>query len=144
MDNRAKTSKDNLGAYTQSKWRLGKTTAIRVPGVLKNCLLNIAKYLDNSELSESFEEDIFEDVQNYKVYKERSIKYKNRLIELRSEKKLLLKEKGGSSVPQGLEEILEDLRFAILPKSEGGGYDGRKSKELQERVANAIARLEKL
>ena len=100
MDNRAKTSKGNLGAYIQSKWRLGKTTAIRIPEKIKDEVLEFAKKLDGG-------------------VEEKDSKDNDELV-----------------------EIIEQLKWAIRPKGEGGGFDGRKSKELQERVAQAIARLE--
>lgn len=45
-DNRAKTSKDNLGAYTNPKWKLGKTIAIRIPEAIKDQVLSFARELD--------------------------------------------------------------------------------------------------
>ena len=51
---------------------------------------------------------------------------------------------GNSESEKNLTEVIEQLKWAIQPRGEGGGFDGRKSKELQLRVAKAIAQLEKL
>ena len=102
MDERTNTSKSNLGEYTKPKWRLGKTTAIRIPEKIKDEVLEFARKLDGE-------------------------------VEEKSNKN-----------QEELEEIIKQLKWAIHPKGEGGGYDGRKSKELQSRVKEAIARLESL
>ena len=106
MDKRQETSKSNLGEYTKSKWRLGKTTAIRIPEKIKDEVLEYAKKIDGS------------------VDQESSIRVDEQI--------------------NNLEEIIKQLKWAIHPKGEGGGYDGRKSKELQSRVLEAIHQLESL
>ena len=102
MDERTNTSKSNLGEYTKPKWRLGKTTAIRIPEKIKDEVLEFARKLDGE-------------------------------VEEKSNKN-----------QEELEEIIKQLKWAIHPKGEGGGYDGRKSKELRSRIMEAIARLESL
>lgn len=98
MDNRAKTSKSNLGAYVTSKWKLGKTTAIRVPDAIKDEVLEYARKLDSGNKDDNKSEII--------------------------------------------NEVVEKLVYSITPKSEGGGYDGRKSRELRDRVLEVIGMLE--
>ena len=98
MDKRVEKSKSNLGEYTKPKWKLGKTTAIRIPEKIKDEVLEYAKKIDNSVEEES----------------------------------------------NTLREIIDQLKWAVHPKGENGGYDGRKSKELQSRVIEAISQLERL
>ena len=102
MDKRISTSKSNLGEYTKPKWKLGKTTAIRIPEKIKDEVLEFAKKLDGE----------VEEKSNLKSSE--------------------------------LAEVIKQLKWAIHPKGEGGGYDGRKSKELRSRIMEAIARLESL
>lgn len=97
MDNRANTSKSNLGAYTKSSWKLGKTIAIRIPEKIKDRVLEYAKKLDIG--------------------------------------------KEGNDRSEIINEVIEKLEYAIRPKGEGGGYDGRKAKELRNRISEAIAML---
>lgn len=98
MDRRANTSKANLGSYTKPKWKLGKTTAIRIPEVLKEEVLEYARDRDSGN--------------------------------------------SGSNQEREISEAIEKLKWAIHPRGEGGGYDGRKAKELRERVKKVIEILE--
>lgn len=76
----------------KKKWHLGKTTAIRIPEVLKDCLLAIAKELDNSGKLLDQDIKVSERITKYESVKTRMQNYKKRLLELRREKIKLLKE----------------------------------------------------
>ena len=44
-----KNNKSHENYLFKSKWNLGKTTVIRIPEILKDEFLHLAKYLDNKE-----------------------------------------------------------------------------------------------
>lgn len=92
MDKRVEVSVANLGECSKPKWNNKKTTAIRIPEVFKGVLLGIAKHLDKTKVSTGDEREIIDDVVNCFRYKELQIKYRKRLIELRDEKKELIRE----------------------------------------------------
>ena len=100
MDKRSKTSKSNLGSYTQPKWKLGKTVAIRIPESIKKEVLEFARKIDSNQ-------------------------------------------GGAEEQNDSIEEAIKILKWAVAPKSKGGGYDGRRTKELRDRVSKVIALLEK-
>lgn len=59
-------SKDgSLGHLMQPKWNLGKTTAIRIPLAIKEHLLELAKYLDNSKKVSDSAKEIIAKIDKY-------------------------------------------------------------------------------
>ena len=47
-----KNSEGNYNHLFSSKWRLGKTTTIRIPEILKDKILELTKYLDKNQKGE--------------------------------------------------------------------------------------------
>jgi len=84
------------------KWKLGKTVAIRIPEALKDCLLDIARWADNSEIIPDNSLEIYEKIDNYLPLKKRANNYVKQIAELKKENKFLkniAKDKTKSSVP---------------------------------------------
>lgn len=67
------------------KWALGKTAAIRVPAILKDKLLDIARYLDIKSKKEIESLDIIEQLKNNVELNNRTFKLHNETVKLNRE-----------------------------------------------------------
>ena len=67
----------------KNKWRLGKTTAIRIPEVLKDLLMSIAKHLDKSELALTDSDEILKRLTEYKKLQSNADFYRNEFLKLK-------------------------------------------------------------
>lgn len=74
------------------RWNNKKTVAIRVPEVFKDVLLGIARHLDKTKVITEDDQEIIDDVVNCFRHKKLWIQYRSRLVEIRQEKIVLLKE----------------------------------------------------
>lgn len=106
-------NKSDSNHLFKPKWRLGKTTAIRIPEVLKNTLLEIAKHLDKTKLSLDKDANILDDIVNCFLYKERSQKYRNVIVELRTEKRELIHELNQKSKQNSHKNQLNKYQIAV-------------------------------
>lgn len=86
--NRGGLRKDKDGTTNHlftPKWRLGKTAAIRVPDILKNKLLKVAKYLDSKSKKEIENTDIVEQLKNNTELNNRTFNLHNETVRLNRE-----------------------------------------------------------
>lgn len=77
MDKRTIKSKGNLGEYTKPKWELGKTVAIRIPEVLKDKVLEVARYFDGQPKKQIKQIDLVSEIENNKSLNDKVYKLHN-------------------------------------------------------------------
>lgn len=82
-------SKGTTNHLFRNKWRLGKTTAIRIPEVLKDFLMTVAKQLDESELLLTNSSEIIQRITNYKKVESNLEFYRNEVLKLKKENQKL-------------------------------------------------------
>ena len=80
-----KNNKSHLNHLFKNKWRLGKTTAIRIPEVLKDFLMSLAKQLDKSELMLIDNNEIIKQITNYKNLESNVNLYRSEVLKLKKE-----------------------------------------------------------
>ena len=71
------------------KWRLGKTAAIRIPAILKDKLLDMAKYLDNKPIKKVLSIDIVKEIENNIELNKRTFELHNETVKLNRENNML-------------------------------------------------------
>lgn len=95
--------------FFKPKWRLGKTAAIRIPAILKNRLMEVAKYLDNKSENEIKSLDIIESLKTNSELNKRTFNLHNETVRLNREIDMLI-------------HINEDLRKQLENIAEGKCY----------------------
>ena len=84
-----KDSKGTTNHLFRNKWRLGKTTAIRIPEVLKDFLMSVAKQLDKSELLLTNSDEIVKRITDYEKVESNVEFYRNEVLKLKKENQRL-------------------------------------------------------
>lgn len=91
------------------KWRLGKTTAIRIPAILKHKLLELAKYLDTKQIKEVESLNVIQTIENNSELNNRTFKLHNEVVKLNRDIDMLT-------------HINEDLREQLAKISKKSRY----------------------
>lgn len=71
------------------KWELGKTTAIRIPEVLKDKLLALARYLDKKSKQEIEKINVVEELENNNALNQQAFKLHNHAVVLNNKIEML-------------------------------------------------------
>lgn len=93
------------------KWRLGKTAAIRIPAILKNKFLQLARYLDDESAKKLENLDIVEQIKSNDELNNRTFKLHNETVKLNKEIDMLTHI--NSELRKQLESISVKSRYQI-------------------------------
>lgn len=84
-----KDSKGTTNHLFRNKWRLGKTTAIRIPEILKDSLMSVARQLDKSELLLTNSDEIVKRITDYEKVESNIEFYRDEVLKLKKENQRL-------------------------------------------------------
>lgn len=108
----AKHSKASDSNYLfKPKWTLGETAAIRIPAILKDKLLGVARYLDIKSKKEIENLDIVEQLKNSTKLNNQTFKLHNETVKLNREIDMLTHI--NADLRKQLEKISKQSRYKI-------------------------------
>lgn len=134
-----KSSKKNH--LMKSSWNLGKTATMRVPMLLKDRLMEIARHIDDGggiELNDHQKTD--------RTIKSDEIILSQDTVKDNQSETTTKKDLGSKDIlsQDKIEKIIDILKNGVTPKKQGGVYNSSNANTLKKEVMKALAILEQI
>ena len=137
MIKKQSNKKNNL---MKSSWNLGKTQTMRVPMLLKDHLMEIARHIDEGGAVEFLDKNhLRSQLKNNKTILSQDI------VEDDKSEAIIEKAKNSTVIlsQDSIEEIIAILKHGITSKKQGGVYNSSNASTLKKEVIKVLAILEK-